>query len=74
MSTAKIQPGQTVWDVALAKYGSIAAIGWLMQDNDYAGEFILGSVEQEEQTLKIREEVVDQSIVDYLAPRQNTTY
>lgn len=74
MTQATIRSGQSAWDIALQEYGSIEAIAWMMADNNISGEFVVGDLEQEGQVLKIRDEVVNQSITDYFESRQITTY
>lgn len=73
-TTTTINPGQTAFDVAIAQYGSIEAIGWLLTDNDYSGEFILGAISQEGQVLALREATLNKAVVNYFANRPNTTY
>lgn len=64
--TAKLKPGQTIFDIALEKYGSLEGLEYLIEDNDYEGKLIIGDVDLDDEDIIIRDDsVIDQTIVDY---------
>lgn len=64
--TAKLKPGQTIFDIALEQYGSLEGLEYLIEDNDYEGKLIIGDVDLDDEDIIIRDDsVIDQTIVDY---------
>lgn len=75
MTMIKVQVGQTAYDVILQQYGSLdGGIAFLLEDNTIGDELPFGDLDIEEQTLKIRDTVVDQSVVDYHSNKIITTF
>lgn len=61
----RLKPGQTILDLALQQFGSLEGIDYLIEDNDYEGNLIVGDIEVEDQEIKIRaDSVIDQTVVE----------
>lgn len=64
--------GQTIFDVALQMYGSLAGIAWLLEDNP---DLILASGEIKQFGIehKVRDEVIDQRLQELMQTQIPTT-
>lgn len=75
MKKVTVQEGQTVFDICLQNYGSLDGLVYLMQDNVFDGETVLGNVDIEGKELLIREDsIVNQTIVDYYSNKVLTSF
>lgn len=71
----QVLEGQTVFDVILQEYGTLeGGIAFMLADNTLSNEVPLGDVSIEGKVLKIRDQVIDQSVVDYHSNKIITTY
>lgn len=67
--------GQTVFDIAIERYGSLSGLAFLLEDNSYDGKLIFGDIELESELVEIREDqVINQVVVDYHFNNHLVTY
>lgn len=64
--TITLSKNQSVFDAAIKHYGSVEGIRFLIEDN---GPEVLNA-DPDGLTLKIRKEVINQSVVDYFENRE----
>lgn len=59
-------PGQTAFDIVLENYGSLeTGLRWLLEDNAINNQFAVVPETVNGQVLKIREDFVNKSVIDY---------
>jgi hypothetical protein len=71
-----VQPGQTIFDLAIQHYGDLAGVRYLLEDNVFDGEMLVGNIaDVEGLTVYIRDGVViNQKVVDYHKSKTIVTY
>lgn len=70
MKTVIARQGQTIFDLSIQHYGDVEGISWIIEDNsDLDIESDINGL-----SVKIRNDVLNQVIVDKLKSKQLTTY
>lgn len=64
-----IHSGQSIWDIAMQYYGGVEGVEWIVKDNQDKIDNVCDYIKPGT-LLKIRDEVIDQSVVDYFV-KQN---